>query len=255
MSAQKKRLHTRIISSIVIIIAVVLVMIPGIENEGVVYGYGAGGGGGGSAAPANQNWGVCVDGNCARGAVNFWGTALEDIWAVFGDVSVFIPEYTKLEGPDGGRLTGFNAQKISDPPAAPEGYEVLAAFNFDPDGATFDPAISINIKFDAEDVASGETPVIAYYNETTGEWEFIEGTIEDGQAVFSMTHCSIYGVLSPAAPAPQPTPTVTPAPAPSDEGGLGTGALIGIIVGVLVVLALAAYLLLGKKYGWKKADQ
>ena len=255
MSAQKKRLHTRIISAIVIVIAITLVMIPGVEDEGVVYGYGGGGGGGGSGAPSNPNWMLCVAGTCDRGDVNFWGTTLDSFWAIGDDISIFIPEYTKMKGPDGSRLTGFDATQISDPPSAPEGYAVLAAFDFDPDGATFDPGITINIKFDPADVAAGETPVIAYYNETTGEWEFIEGTIEDGQAVFTITHCSIYGVLAPAAPAPQPTPAGTPTTAPSDEGGLGTGALVGIIIGVLAVLALVAYIFLGKKFGWKKAGQ
>jgi len=251
MSAQKKRLHTRIISSIVIAIAITLVMIPSVEDEGVVYGYGGGGGGGG--APSNKNWEACADGNCDEGEVNFWGTTLDNFWAISDDITIYIPEYTDMKGPDGKRLTGFDANQIDVPPSPPEGYQVLAAFEFDPSGATFDPGITINIKFDPADVAAGQTVVIAYYNETTGEWEFIEGTVtEDGQAVFVMEHCSIYGVLASVAPAPQPTPTAPPAVAPS-EGGLGTGALIGIIIGVLVVLALAVYFFLGKKYGWRKS--
>ena len=132
---------------------------------------------------------------------------------------------------------------------------MLAAFEFDPSGATFDPGITINIRFDPDDVAAGDTVVIAYYNEATGEWEFIEGTItEDGQAVFTLEHCSIYGLLASVAHAPQPTPTATPAVTPS-EGGLGTGALIGIIIAVLVVLALIIYFVLGKKRGGSKAAQ
>ena len=253
MSAQRKRFHTRIISAIVITIAVTLVMIPGVEDEGVVYGYGGGGGGGGSGAPSNPNWAACADGNCDRGVVNFWGTALDNIWAISDDISIYIPEFTKMKGPDNSRLTGFHADLMDNPPDPPSGYKVLAAFDFDPDGATFDPAITINIKFDPADVAPGQTVVIAYYNETTGQWEFLEGTVTaDGQAVFTLEHCSIYGVLASVAPAPVVTPTATPAVTPVDEGGLGTGAIIGIVIGVIVVLALVVYLVLGKKFGWKK---
>jgi hypothetical protein len=159
-----------------------------------------------------------------------------------------------MKGPENSRLTGFKAEKLSDPPSAPSGYQVLAAFEFDPAGATFDPGITINIKFDEGDIPAGKTPVIAYYNETKGEWEFIEGTIQDGQAVFTITHCSIYGLLVQAAPAPTSTPSGgTPTPAPTDDGGgLGIGAIIGIVIAALVVLAIAVYIFLGKKYGWKK---
>ena len=255
MSVQRKRFHTRVISAIVILIAITLVMIPGIEDEGVVYGYGGGGGGGGGGAPANQNWGLCLDNNCDRGTVNFWGTALSDFWAVSDDISIYIPKYTDMKGPEDTRLTGFSAEKLGDPPDPPAGYQVLAAFDFDPSGATFDPGITINIKYDEEDVAAGKTPVIAYFNEATGQWEFIEGTIQDGQAVFTLTHCSIYGVLVQGAPAPTSTPSGgTPAPLPADDdgGGLGIGAIIGIVIAALVVLAVVIYIFLGKKYGWKK---
>jgi len=255
MSAQKKRTHTRILSAIVIVIALALIAIPGVKDEGVVYGYGGGGGGGGGGgAPSNQNWGVCVNNNCDRGTVNFWGTALDNFWAVDNDISIYIPKYTQMKGPEGKRLTGFKADRISEPPSPPSGYQVLAAFEFDPAGATFDPGITINVKYDAGKVPAGKTPVIAYYNADKGEWEFIEGTIQGGQAVFTLTHCSIYGVLAPAAPAPTSTPSGgTPAPAPTDDkGGLGIGAIIGIVIAALVVLAIAVYIFLGKKYGWKK---
>jgi len=233
-------------------IAIALVMIPSIEDEGVVYGYGSGGGGGGGGAPSNKNWEVCANGNCDEGEVNFWGTTLDNFWALSDDITIRIPEYTKMKGPDGKRLTKLSADQIDAPPTPPAGYQVLAAFEFDPSGATFDPGITINIKFDPADVAPGQTVVIAYYNEATGEWQFLEGTItEDGQAVFTLEHCSVYGVLASVAPAPQPTPTAAPAVIPSD-GGMGIGAIIGIVIGVLVVLALAVYLFLGKKYGWKK---
>jgi len=249
MSAQRKRLYTRIISSIVIVIAITLMVIPKAEVEGMVYGYGpgGGGGGGGSGAPVNPNWEVCVNGNCDMGDVNFWGTALDSFWAISDNVQISIDKYTKIEGPDGRRFNRLTANKMADPPEAPDGYEVLAAFKFDPSGATFDPAITINVRFDPAAVDSGKTPVLAYYNEATGKWEFIEGTITgDGQAVFHMEHCSIYGVLSPVAP-PQPTPVPSPAVAPSEKGGLSTGAIAGIIIGVLVVIALVLYFVLARK--------
>jgi hypothetical protein len=253
VSAQKRRLHTRIISAIVMAIAITLVMIPSVQDEGVVYGYG--GGGGGNGAPSTKNWEVCADGSCDSGEVNFWGTTLDTFWAISDDITIHIPKYTKMKGPEGNRLTKLNANIVDAPPSPPKGYQILAAFAFDPSGATFDPGITINIKFDPNDVAPGQKAVIAYYNEATGEWQFLEGTVTaDGQAAFVIEHCSIYGVLASVVSAPQPTPTAAPAVTPSG-GGLGTGALIGIVIGILVVLALIIYFVLGKKRAGSKAAQ
>jgi hypothetical protein len=256
VSAQKKRFHTRIISSIVIIIAITLVMIPSVEDEGVVYGYGGGsGGGGGGGAPSNRNWEVCADGNCDEGEVNFWGTTLDNFWALSDDITIRIPEYTKMKGPDGKRLTKLSADQIDAPPAPPAGYQVLAAFEFDPSGATFDPGITINIKFDPADVAPGQTAVIAYYNEATGEWQFLEGTVtEDGQAVFTLEHCSIYGVLAAVAPAPPVTPTATPAVIPSDGGGMSTGVIIAIVILVLAVVGMIILFMMKRGRGSKPSQ-
>ena len=215
-------------------------------------GTGGGGGGGGSSV---ENWEICVLGQCDKTEVNSLGKIMDEFRAssTDRDISVYIAEYTKMKGADGKRLAGINIEEIDTPPAPPAGYVVLKAFDFNPDGATFDPGIQITITFDPSQVAPGETVVIAYYNETTGEWQFIEGTVtEDGQAVFVIEHCSIFGVLASVVPALQPTPTAAPAVTPSG-GGLGAGALIGIVIGVLVVLALAVYFILGKKFGWRKA--
>ena len=54
--------------------------------------------------------------------------------------------------------------------------------------ATFSPGIQITIAFDTSQVAEGETVAIAFYDEATGQWDFVEGTVNpDGTASFNIT--------------------------------------------------------------------
>jgi len=140
----------------------------------------------------------------------------EDVEASSPDdaVSISIPSGTTMLGPDGQPVDDFTVSAVAPLPAAPEGGHVLAAFDFEPDGATFSPGIEITIEFDPSEVAEGEEVVIAYYDETTGEWQYITGTVSGGTATFTVTHFTIYSVLA----VPEGSvPTATPQPAPVDE--------------------------------------
>lgn len=246
----KQQLYKRVIAFIVIAVAITLVLIPGVEDEGIVYGYGGGGGGGGGAS-MKGNFEMCVCGDCDTDwYINYWGTLLDDVSVTSpgGDVTISVDKYTKMYDQGGDRILGMGVAPVDDPPSPPSGYSVLKAFDFDPNGATFDPGVEITIVFDPGDVAEGDTVVIAYYDEDAGEWQFIEGTVnEDGTATFTVTHFTIFGVLSTAAPAPTPTatPTQTATPTPAAGGGLGGGAWAGIGIAIIVVVVAVLLLIVG----------
>ena len=214
-------------------------------------GPGGGGGGGGRATHA-ANWEICVLGQCDTGDVNSLGTALDNFWVASpdGEVIVYIAEHTKLKDTDDKRLDGIKIDLADSIPDPPPGYKVLAAYDFTPDGATFDPSIRVTMKFNPDEVSAGQTVVAAYYDEAAGEWQFIEGIIvADGQAVFNIEHFTLSGILTTAAPAPTPAPTVTPTPAPS--AGLGAGAWAGIGIAIVIILVLVIWFGMGKIFGWR----
>jgi hypothetical protein len=99
---------------------------------------------------------------------------------------------------------------------------VIASFDFHPDGATFDPAIEITLTYDPdalpEDVDESQI-VIAFYNEATGAWEYLSGTVDPdtNTITFSATHFTIFAVMAPGECAPAPTETPTPTPEPTVE--------------------------------------
>ena len=126
-----------------------------------------------------------------------------------GDINISLPDQsltmnigngTKITGVDGGLVTEINATPI-DPAQAPteEGRHIIAAFDFEPDGAIFDSGIQITIRYDPDTIPDGLTAddlVIAFYNETSGEWEFIAGVDNaDGTATFTISHFSIYALM------------------------------------------------------------
>jgi len=161
-----------------------------------------------------------------------------------GAVTVSIPYLTQALGPDGLPVTQITVNSV-DPPPAPEGMHILAAFSFQPSGATFSPGIQITITFDPSEVAEGETVAIAFFNEATQAWDFVEGTISGGTAVFDMSHFTIFVVM---AGQQQPASTTTPGPAttgvpdasPSNvSGGLSAGSWAGIAVGIILVILIA----------------
>ena len=101
---------------------------------------------------------------------------------------------------------------------------------------------------------SAENIVIAVLDEETGEWSFISGTVdaESNTITFSINDFTIYGVIAaPAAPTATPAPTKTPKPTvtppPDEGGGLSTGALIGIIAAVVILLGIGAGLWIMKQ--------
>jgi hypothetical protein len=166
-----------------------------------------------------------------------------------GTVSISIPYLTKALDTNGNPLSRIEVQQIESQPTPPKGYHILAAFKFQPDGAKFDPGIQITITFDPSQVAPGETVAIAYLNDATGSWTFIEGTVNpDGTATFTVSHFTTFAVLEQLAATPTPTPTPTPAPTPvADDGGIGTGAIVGIVAGILVLLAAVIWLLMRRR--------
>jgi hypothetical protein len=217
---------------------------------GGVGGVGGGHGGGGGAASV-RNWEISVLGNYDAGDVNPYGKALDEFWVASPDhqIIVYIGKSTVMKDADGKRLDGIEINLCDSMPDPPSGYKGLAAYCFEPDGATFDPAIRVTMKFNPDEVAPGQTIVAAYYDKAAGQWQFIEGIIiADGQAVFNIDHFSTYGLLTPAVSA-TPAPASTATPAPTASGGLGAGAWA--IIGIAILVILATIILFVLRVGWK----
>jgi len=153
-----------------------------------------------------------------------------DTTSLDGTVSIHIPSGTEMLDSSDNPLNEIRVETADPPANPPAGYHVLQAFAFNPDGATFNPGMKITISFDPSEITLDKILVLAFYNETAGEWELIRGTInENDTATFNISHFSVYALMYQDDSSPA---TVSG----HKDKGLSTNQLIALVV----VAALAA---------------
>jgi hypothetical protein len=101
-------------------------------------------------------------------------------------------------------------------PAAPEGATIIGlAYDFGPEGATFDPPITVTFSYSLSDIPEGvneNSLTISYYDTSQGAWVTLEDiNVNTSTHTVSgkLSHFTTFAVL--AMPGATPTPT-TPAP-------------------------------------------
>ena len=183
-------------------------------------------GGGGSVVPATSSISLNLLGGSIDGVIDGDGVFQNDVDAASpdGKIRIHIAGGTKAFNEDGTPLNQLNVNTVSSYPAPSDGKIVVEAFDFQPNGVTFSPAIQITIKYDPATLPEGTDEsqlVIAFYNAATGLWEYVTGTVnsDTNTITFSITHFTVFGVISPsgsgAAPVVTPTPTPTPTVVPT----------------------------------------
>ena len=145
---------------------------------------------------------------------------------------------------------------IGIPPAPPGAYIIGCAYDYKPDGATFNPAITLTIKYDPGLVPAGvnvDKLVIAFYDNAAKKWVLSTSTVDKVKHTVSAqaSHFTLFAVYAPApTPTITPTPTIAPTPTPTPTpaaGGLSGGWIALIVILVIIVVGLGAYRFMRKK--------
>jgi parallel beta-helix repeat protein len=161
-----------------------------------------------------------------QGPMDDNGVVLTDITAHSqdGTVTVEIPAGTEILDPSGQPVDEITVEPAASTPPVPEGYFLIQAFDFGPDGTTFTPGMQITLVYDLSQLPAGASPVIAYYSESDGEWVFVTGEADtvNGTITFTIEHFTTFAVMGHSA---------TPA-----EGGIALW--IWIVTGFVALLAL-----------------
>ena len=101
-----------------------------------------------------------------------------------------------------------------EPPDPPKKAEIVGlAYDFGPDGATFEPAITLEYTYDPDDIpdwVDEEDLVLAYYDEEAGEWAEFPCTVDTATHTITalVSHFTTFAVI---ARRPVPPPLVAPA--------------------------------------------
>lgn len=202
-----------------------------------------GGGDPGFAATSSRTQFMVEYWDVPKSALMQWGqdsdgTLLQDVEATSldGMVTVRIPKGTKVLDADNEPLSAIYVTLLyplseESAPDPPEGYDLVATFDFEPDGTTFpDSGIEITLAYDPENMAEGEIPVIAFYNEGIGEWEFIPGIAGPGEneVTFTTDHFTVFAVLTQVYKLPKDALPVPISSSPSNMWWIVLAAVLSI---------------------------
>ena len=131
----------------------------------------------------------------------------------------------------------------------------VAAYNFGPDGATFDPKIEIKIKFDPKNV-TGKDVVIKMFND--GKWIKLETTVDSttNTATAKVKHFTVFALFTKAKASTgtemgTPTKTQAQMQVPSsgkvpvileEESSLSRSWIFAVVIVVIAVLGIVVYM-------------
>lgn len=124
-----------------------------------------------------------------------------------GKLTLDIAKGTKLLDSRGNPLTSLSAAPNPSPPEPPSGANIILAYDLGPDGTTFDPEITLTMKYDPKSVPEGvaeENLVLAYYDEEAEEWVELDSEVDTKNntieaSVSHFTTFAIFGAAKPAA--------------------------------------------------------
>jgi len=184
-----------------------------------------GGGGGGGAAGITP----------VLNSTTQQGRFTEDVTAKSDDrkVELYIPENTIGKNKAGSMLTSLSIKEKADPPDPPEKSNVMGlVYDLGPDGATFDPPITLTFKYSESKVPDGvaeENLVVAYWDEEADEWIELEGTVdpENNTITAKISHFTGFTILAHTRPASFTTADLSINP---DEIGVGETVAVSVIV-------------------------
>jgi hypothetical protein len=186
---------------------------------------GGGGSGGGGGGGGGKNKRI----TSLRGSISEQGVIWADIEALSPDskLQLDIPYGTKAKNRNGYALTSVTVTAVNEPDPPQNGWTIVgAAYDLGQSGATFEPPITLSIKYNTSLIperVSEKDIFIATWDEDKLAWTASDSNVDTEKDIVTtkVSHFSIYTVMAPvvvATPtptlAPAPTPTTTPTPTP-----------------------------------------
>ncbi|UCG54455.1 MAG: hypothetical protein JSV32_07705, partial [Dehalococcoidia bacterium] len=177
---------------------------------------GGGGGGGGGIKPSPPEPLVTAAGVFTQHALLY----SEDTM-----VQLLIDEDTLGLTGEGDPLSEISILKMEDPPPPPEDSNVIGlVYDLGPDGTTFDPPITLTFTYDESLIPEGvveEDLVIAIYDEASGQWVELEGSVvnpETNTITAPVSHFTSFTILAYSRPVAFTASELSIAPTEVDIG-------------------------------------
>ena len=150
-------------------------------------------------------------------------------------ISITIPDgATALDG-EGNPLTDVKFLVVESVPDPPEGVSIVGPpYQLGPDGATFDPPVTLTWNYDPADIPDGvdeEELGITYYDEDAARWQELESTVhpETNTITAPVGHFTTFTVIAPLSTAPAAF-TLSPLSISPPEVSAGEPVSISLVV-------------------------
>ncbi|MDZ4230465.1 MAG: hypothetical protein U1B77_01450, partial [Dehalococcoidales bacterium] len=137
-----------------------------------------------------------------------------------GSLNINIPSGTTLKTAAGSPLNSLTIAVPDTLPAAPSGKTVVLALDLGPDGATFNPPLTLTLTYDPASLSAGtaeDNLVIAFWDGS--EWVILESTVDTQADTISaqVAHFTMFSVMAEEATIPARVTAPAPAPTPIPE--------------------------------------
>ena len=155
-----------------------------------------------------------------------------NITSVDKKINIYIPSGTIALNSEGEPLDELNMSSAVAYPAASGNRFIVAAFYFEPDGATFNPGIVVTLSYTHAMIPAGvneSSLIVALYNESSSSWEPISnGVVNTNANTITLTvhHFTTFAIQTP--------------PVKHGSAGLGTWVIIVIVFFSAIVLGVIA---------------
>jgi subtilisin family serine protease len=165
-----------------------------------------GGGGGGGGGSSNKITTVLTTGLNATSVlqVDMSGIVQNTTHLGYdnGSVDLGINKSTVLLTAVGGIPSKLTIAKLEAPPDPPSRQMFIEAYEFGPEGAKFNPAISLTFKYNSQNIAAGSALSIAGWD--GARWVILESQVDPaaGTVTARISHFSKYALLAEIPPAP-----------------------------------------------------
>ena len=117
-------------------------------------------------------------------------------------VSLDVSEGTKLLDSQGEALASLSASEVTSPPAPPAKNAIVSAYDFGPDGATFEPAITLTMNYTPDTLPEGVNESELYIACWDGsQWQTLDSTVDTTTHTVTakVSHFSQFAVMGTSA--------------------------------------------------------
>jgi len=157
--------------------------------------------------PAEYNLTVNVFGDISEWDISEQGNLLEllQVSSVDNKVTISLDKDTSCLDKEDNRLKTITISNQTDWPPVPEDYDIIGtAYEFQPAGAKFDPALSLTLSYLDNDVPqylSEEDVYIAYYNTTAENWVRLTSQVDTQNNIVTaaVSHFTTLAIMGGAA--------------------------------------------------------